>query len=140
SKARRDGVIDEIFGRAVAADRSARGGEHDEARRVAADDRQVQRAAAEVEDEARSRADVGRVRGRDRFSDETDLTKAGELRRRALVSVRMYASRLLWVQSVDGSRIPSILISRLSGPRVRLSSRYASMASRPTSADPSRRM
>ena len=83
SKARRDGVIDEIFGRAVAADRSARGGEHDEARRVAADDRQVQRAAAEVEDEARSRADVGRVRGRDRFSDETDLTKAGELRRRA---------------------------------------------------------
>src|SRR5438445_7029229 len=52
----------------------------------------------------------------------------------------MCASTVGCSGSDEAIRIPSIWNSRRSGPRVRLSSRYASIAGRPASGDPSRRM
>src|SRR5439155_3691531 len=71
---------DQKLGRAVAADRTARGREDRESPAVVApNDAQVEGAAPEVEHEARPRLDVRGVRGGDRVGNEADLAKAREL-------------------------------------------------------------
>src|SRR2546422_10237767 len=82
TETRRDEVIDQKLGSAIAADRSTRRGKDGDGLAVAADDAEVQRAAAEVEDQARTRSGLGGVRRRDRLGDGADVAETRQLRRR----------------------------------------------------------
>ena len=92
---RRDRVVDERLGGAVAADRAARGPEDGEAARLTTNHAEVERAAAEVEHQAGPRCEVGGVRRRDRLRHQADVAESGELGRgpqpprRALVRSRV---------------------------------------------------
>src|SRR2546422_11303808 len=79
TETRRDEVIDQKLGSAIAADRSTRRGKDGDALAVAADDAEVQRAATEVEDQARTRSGLGGVRRPHRPRGETGVARDRQL-------------------------------------------------------------
>ena len=80
---RRDGIVDEALRAAIAADVASGRREHAQAAIAALDDREVERAAAEVEDERESAGDVRGVRRAHGLVHEAHGTEPGDVRRRA---------------------------------------------------------